>query len=108
MSESQGIADTIAEWLEEHGGHPIRSEKVEPGGEQVLPDREQRELDALPARLALLLKSPCEGHGRSPSRCRQPENVNESGPGFSRFSSGHTASTGGGTRNLRQSETEGV
>ena len=51
MSESQSIADTIAEWLEEHAGHPIRSEKVEPGGEQVLPDREQRKLDALRSRL---------------------------------------------------------
>lgn len=31
--------------------HPVRYEKVEPGEEQILPPREQRELDALPSAL---------------------------------------------------------
>ena len=33
------------------GGPVPRFEKVEPGDEQILEDREQRELDALPSRL---------------------------------------------------------
>jgi hypothetical protein len=42
----------IAGWLSQQAGAPIRVEPVEPGDELVLPDREQRELDALPSRLA--------------------------------------------------------
>lgn len=42
-------ADAIAHWLEERKGEPVRFEKVEPGDEQILPEREQRELDALPS-----------------------------------------------------------
>jgi hypothetical protein len=34
-------------------GRPVRYEKVEPGDEQILPDREQRDLDAVPSFLAL-------------------------------------------------------
>ena len=30
-------------------GRPVRYEKVEPGDEQILPPREQRELDGLPS-----------------------------------------------------------
>ena len=42
-------------WIAERTGGPVpRFEKVEPGAEQVLPDREQRELDSLPSRLATL------------------------------------------------------
>jgi hypothetical protein len=32
-------------------GQPVRFEKVEPGDEQILPPRAQRELDALPSGL---------------------------------------------------------
>jgi hypothetical protein len=45
-------AAEIARWLEREAGAPIAVERVEPGDEQLLPDREQRELDALPSRLA--------------------------------------------------------
>jgi hypothetical protein len=44
-------AAEIARWLEREGGAPVTVERVEPGDEQVLPDAEQRELDALPSRL---------------------------------------------------------
>lgn len=52
MPEPQEVAETIAEWLEEHAGAAIAFEKVEREDEQVLPEREQRELDGLPSRLA--------------------------------------------------------
>ena len=52
VPEHHDAADTIARWLEEHTGREVHLEKVEPGDEQVLPEREQRELDALPPRLA--------------------------------------------------------
>jgi hypothetical protein len=45
-------AVALADWLTQRAGTPIRVERVEPGDEQILPDREQRELDALPSRLA--------------------------------------------------------
>lgn len=45
-------AAEIARWLKREGGAFVTVERVEPGDEQVLPDREQRELDALPSRLA--------------------------------------------------------
>jgi hypothetical protein len=46
--------EAFARWIAERTGGPEpRFEKVEPGGEQILPDREQRELDALPSPLAL-------------------------------------------------------
>jgi hypothetical protein len=38
-------------WLGEQKGQPVRFEKVKPGDEQILPPREQRELDALPSGL---------------------------------------------------------
>ena len=42
----------FAAWLrEQNEGRPMRFEKVEPGDEQILPLREQRELDALPSGL---------------------------------------------------------
>ena len=44
-------AEQIAEWLEREMGRPVTVERVEPGDEQILPDAEQRELDALPSRL---------------------------------------------------------
>ena len=41
--------EAIARWLgEQTGDSPVRFEKVEPGDEQILADREQRELDSLP------------------------------------------------------------
>ena len=52
MPNPQRVAETIADWLELEAGRPVRFERVEPGDEQVLPDAEQRELDALPSRLA--------------------------------------------------------
>jgi hypothetical protein len=52
-SMNEHRAARIARWLGERTGRPpLRYEKVQPGDEQVLPDREQRELDALPSRLA--------------------------------------------------------
>jgi hypothetical protein len=42
----------IARWLGERIGRAVRVEKVEPGDEQVLPQREQRQLDSVPSRLA--------------------------------------------------------
>jgi hypothetical protein len=44
-------AEQIADWLEQAMGRPVAIERVEPGDERVLPDREQRELDAVPSRL---------------------------------------------------------
>ena len=51
MPEQHHSADTIARWLEKQTGREVRFEKVEPGDEQILPPREQRELDALSSRL---------------------------------------------------------
>lgn len=45
--------ETIARWLEQRTGHDVSFEQVEAGDEQVLPDREQRELDDVPSVLAL-------------------------------------------------------
>ena len=45
MPEHHDTADTIAGWLEERTGREVHFEKVEAGDEQVLPGREQRELD---------------------------------------------------------------
>jgi hypothetical protein len=45
-------AAEIARWLGERAGDaPLRYERVAPGNEHVLPDREQRELDGMPSRL---------------------------------------------------------
>lgn len=44
-------APAVTQWLEEQMGRPVRYEKVEHGDEQILPPREQRELDALPSAL---------------------------------------------------------
>src|SRR5688500_5033341 len=44
--------EAFARWLKQQNeGRPVRYEKVEPGDEQILPPREQRELDALPSGL---------------------------------------------------------
>jgi hypothetical protein len=51
VRDLEGARQAIARWLSESAGRPIRFEKVEPGNEQVLPPREQRELDALPSGL---------------------------------------------------------
>lgn len=46
------LPEAFARWLAEQTGGPVpRFEKVEPGDEQILPPREQRELDALPSGL---------------------------------------------------------
>ena len=50
-SRDEQRAEAIAHWLGEQKGEPVRFEKVEPGDEQILPEREQRELDALPSGL---------------------------------------------------------
>jgi hypothetical protein len=42
----------VARWLGDRTGEPVRFEKVEPGDEQILPDRAQRDLDGLPSGLA--------------------------------------------------------
>jgi hypothetical protein len=52
MHEDRYVAESIAEWLDEQVGSPVEFLKVEPGTELILPEREQRELDALPSRLA--------------------------------------------------------
>jgi hypothetical protein len=46
-------AAEVVDWLSQRTGRPIRFERVEPSDEQILPDQEQRELDAVPSRLAL-------------------------------------------------------
>ena len=44
----------FASWLQEQNeGRPVRFVRVEPGDEQVLGDREQRDLDGVPSFLAL-------------------------------------------------------
>ena len=43
-------AEAIARWLSERTDRPVDFEPVEPGDEQIL---QQRELDALPPRVAL-------------------------------------------------------
>ncbi len=53
MPEHHDTAGTIAHWLEQRTGREVRFEKVEAGDEQLLPGREQRELDALPSVLEL-------------------------------------------------------
>jgi hypothetical protein len=46
--------EAFARWLKEQNeGRPVRFERVEPGDEQVLPEREQRELDGFPSLQAL-------------------------------------------------------
>jgi hypothetical protein len=46
--------EAFARWIAERtGGLVPRFEKVEPGDEQILPPREQRDLDGVPSFLAL-------------------------------------------------------
>lgn len=45
MSDEERVQE-IARWLAEQAGGPVRVEKVEPGDEQILEDREQREDDS--------------------------------------------------------------
>jgi rubrerythrin len=47
MRDFESYASAFARWLEEQMGRPVRYEKVEPGEEQILPPREQRELDGV-------------------------------------------------------------
>lgn len=45
---------TLALWLQaQNESRPVRFEKVAPGDEQILPPREQRDLDGVPSFLAL-------------------------------------------------------
>jgi hypothetical protein len=45
--------EAFARWLgQQTGGQPVRFEKVKPEDEQILPTREQRELDGVPSFLA--------------------------------------------------------
>jgi len=45
--------EALARWIAEQTGGPVpRFEKVEPGDERILEDREQRELDGVPSFLA--------------------------------------------------------
>jgi len=47
-------SEAFARWLQEqNGGRPVRFEKIEPDDEQILEDREQRELDRVPSFLAI-------------------------------------------------------
>jgi hypothetical protein len=46
------LPGAFARWLgEQVGGAPVRFERVRPGGETILPDRQARELDGLPSAL---------------------------------------------------------
>ena len=46
--------EAFARWLQEQNeGRPVRFEQVESGDEQILEDREQRDLDGVPSLLAL-------------------------------------------------------
>jgi hypothetical protein len=48
------MPEAFARWIAEQTGGPVpRFENVEPGDEQILPRREQRELDGVPSLLAL-------------------------------------------------------
>jgi hypothetical protein len=49
---SRDWAEAFARWIAERTGGPApQFEKVEPGDEQILPDRAQRDLDSLPSAL---------------------------------------------------------
>lgn len=64
MTENEHIGETIAKRLEAEAKRPVRYEKVEPGNEWILPDREQRDLDASrPA--ALNSKKSCRPGGQT-------------------------------------------
>ena len=46
--------EAFARWIAERTGGPVpRFEKVEPGDEQILRDREQHDLDGVPSFLAI-------------------------------------------------------
>ena len=46
--------EAFARWIaEQRGGSAPRFERVEPGDEQILEDREQRDLDGVPSFLAI-------------------------------------------------------
>ena len=48
------MGEVGARWLKEQNeGRPVHFEKVEPGDEQILPEREQRDLDGVPSLQAL-------------------------------------------------------
>ena len=53
MLEFEFYGAMFARWLkEQNAGQPVRYEKVKPGDEQILPPREQLELDGVPSLLA--------------------------------------------------------
>ena len=59
--------EAFARWLQERNeGRPVRYEKVEPGDEQILEDREQRELDEVPSLLALRDDGDASGEAETP------------------------------------------
>jgi hypothetical protein len=48
------LPEAFARWIaDQTGGPPPRFERVEPGDEQILEDREQRDLDGVPLFVAL-------------------------------------------------------
>jgi hypothetical protein len=59
--------EAFALWIaEQTGGAQPKFEKVEPGDEQILPPREQRELDGVPSRLALRYDEDASGEPKTP------------------------------------------
>jgi len=48
---NEELPEAAARWLSERKGEPVRLERVEDGGEEVLEGREQRDLDAVPSAL---------------------------------------------------------
>ena len=58
MSKEE-LLEAFARWIAEQTGGPVpRFVKVEPGDEQILEDREQRELDGVPSFMALRARRP--------------------------------------------------
>ena len=47
MIPNEELPEAVARWLSERKGEPVLFEKVEPGDEQILEDRFQRDLDAV-------------------------------------------------------------
>ena len=53
MQEPHETPEAVARWLSERTERPVDFEQVEPGDEQVLPDRDQCDLDNVPSALEL-------------------------------------------------------
>ena len=66
MASFEEGPEEIARLLAEQAGRPVRFEKVEPGEEQVLSPREQRELDGVPSLLALRDDEDASGEPETP------------------------------------------